>query len=140
MFSDIAIQLQPVFAQGIQNTHALAPGAMAPCATASTSLTWGRRFSSSVWQGSFVIIMVEKDMSPFDALCSESTGRKRLVTNTNIKDSSPTESVKIKDSHHHHPSSSPPSADIKKPSKLQMRPRFAPEFDGVYCFETIVPY
>ncbi|KAL9989987.1 Photosystem I P700 chlorophyll a apoprotein A1 [Helianthus debilis subsp. tardiflorus] len=33
--------LQPVFAQWIQNTHALAPGATAPGATASTSLTWG---------------------------------------------------------------------------------------------------
>ncbi|PHT68443.1 Photosystem I chlorophyll a apoprotein A1 [Capsicum annuum] len=42
MFSDTAIQLQPVFAQWIQNTHALAPGATAPGATASTSLTWGR--------------------------------------------------------------------------------------------------
>ncbi|PHT34259.1 Photosystem I chlorophyll a apoprotein A1 [Capsicum baccatum] len=30
MFSDTAIQLQPVFAQWIQNTHALAPGAMTP--------------------------------------------------------------------------------------------------------------
>ncbi|KAL3516767.1 hypothetical protein ACH5RR_023669 [Cinchona calisaya] len=36
MFSVTAIQLQPVFAQWIQNTHALAPDA-----TASTSLTWG---------------------------------------------------------------------------------------------------
>ncbi|KAI5582020.1 hypothetical protein BDE02_07G057300 [Populus trichocarpa] len=36
IFSDTAIQLQPVFAQWIQNTHALAPGA-----TASTSFTWG---------------------------------------------------------------------------------------------------
>ncbi|CAN0932656.1 Photosystem I P700 chlorophyll a apoprotein A1 [Linum grandiflorum] len=41
MFSDTAIQLQPVFAQWIQNTHALAPSATAPGATASTSLTWG---------------------------------------------------------------------------------------------------
>ncbi|KAI3829485.1 hypothetical protein L1987_03610 [Smallanthus sonchifolius] len=41
MFSDTAIQLQPVFAQWMQNTHALAPGAMAPGATTSTSLTWG---------------------------------------------------------------------------------------------------
>uniref|UniRef100_A0A2N9HI32 photosystem I n=1 Tax=Fagus sylvatica TaxID=28930 RepID=A0A2N9HI32_FAGSY len=41
MFSDTAIQLQPVFAQWIQNTHALAPGATAPGATTSTSLTWG---------------------------------------------------------------------------------------------------
>ncbi|KAF3665620.1 Photosystem I chlorophyll a apoprotein A1, partial [Capsicum annuum] len=30
MFSNTAIQLQPVFAQWIQNTHALAPGATAP--------------------------------------------------------------------------------------------------------------
>ncbi|KAK9080980.1 hypothetical protein Scep_031013 [Stephania cephalantha] len=43
MFSDTAIQLQPVFAQWIQNTHALAPGATAPGATTSTSLTWGSR-------------------------------------------------------------------------------------------------
>ena len=41
MFSDIAIQLQSVFVQWIQNTYALAPGAMAPSATTSTSLTWG---------------------------------------------------------------------------------------------------
>jgi hypothetical protein len=41
MFSDTAIQLQPVFAQWIQNTHSLAPGATAPGATTSTSLTWG---------------------------------------------------------------------------------------------------
>ncbi|CAL5180172.1 unnamed protein product [Lathyrus oleraceus] len=41
MFSDTAIQLQPVFAQWIQNTHALAPGTTAPGATTSTSLTWG---------------------------------------------------------------------------------------------------
>ncbi|KAF3624130.1 Photosystem I chlorophyll a apoprotein A1 [Capsicum annuum] len=40
MFSDTAIQLQLVFAQWIQNTHALAPGAMAPGAIISTSLTW----------------------------------------------------------------------------------------------------
>ncbi|KAJ0781180.1 Photosystem I P700 chlorophyll a apoprotein A1 [Helianthus annuus] len=41
MFSDTAIQLQPVFVQWIQNTHALAPGTMTPGAIASTSLTWG---------------------------------------------------------------------------------------------------
>ncbi|KAG8473083.1 hypothetical protein CXB51_034988 [Gossypium anomalum] len=40
MFLDTAIQLQPVFAQWIQNTYTLAPGATAPGATASTSLTW----------------------------------------------------------------------------------------------------
>ncbi|KAF6151666.1 hypothetical protein GIB67_043073 [Kingdonia uniflora] len=41
MFSDTAIQLHPVFAQWIQNTHAFAPGATTPSVTASTSLTWG---------------------------------------------------------------------------------------------------
>ncbi|KAL5643160.1 hypothetical protein ACJX0J_004556 [Zea mays] len=41
MFSDTAIQLQPIFAQWIQNIHAGAPGVTAPGATTSTSLTWG---------------------------------------------------------------------------------------------------
>ncbi|KAJ1682821.1 hypothetical protein LUZ63_021961 [Rhynchospora breviuscula] len=41
MFSDTAIQLQPIFAQWVQNTHALAPSLTAPGATTSTSLTWG---------------------------------------------------------------------------------------------------
>jgi photosystem I P700 chlorophyll a apoprotein A1 len=40
MFSDTAIQLQPVFAQWIQNTHALAPTLTAPTAGASTSPSW----------------------------------------------------------------------------------------------------
>ena len=41
MFSDTAIQLQPVFAQWIQKTHTAAPGFTAPNALASTSVTWG---------------------------------------------------------------------------------------------------
>ncbi|CAN6483813.1 unnamed protein product [Victoria cruziana] len=41
IFSDTAIQLQPIFSQWIQNTHALSPSATAPGATAGTSLTWG---------------------------------------------------------------------------------------------------
>ncbi|KAM0941035.1 putative photosystem I [Dioscorea sansibarensis] len=41
MFSATAIQLQLVFAQWVQNTHALASGVTAPGATTSTSLTWG---------------------------------------------------------------------------------------------------
>jgi photosystem I P700 chlorophyll a apoprotein A1 len=40
MFSDTAIQLQPVFAQWIQNTHFLAPELTAPNALSATSLTW----------------------------------------------------------------------------------------------------
>nr|YP_009555703.1 photosystem I P700 apoprotein A1 [Selaginella kraussiana]AZU95820.1 photosystem I P700 apoprotein A1 [Selaginella kraussiana] len=41
MFPDTAVQLQPVFAQWVQNTHASAPVSTAPTAAASTSLTWG---------------------------------------------------------------------------------------------------
>ncbi|KAJ6802315.1 photosystem I P700 chlorophyll a apoprotein A1 [Iris pallida] len=41
MFSDTAIQLQPIFSQWVQNTNALAPGVTAPGAATSTSLTWG---------------------------------------------------------------------------------------------------
>ncbi|VAH75280.1 unnamed protein product [Triticum turgidum subsp. durum] len=41
MFSDTAIQLQPIFAQWVQNIHATTPGVTAPGATTSTSLTWG---------------------------------------------------------------------------------------------------
>ena len=37
MFSDKAIQLQPIFAQWIQNIHLLAPGTTAPNALATTS-------------------------------------------------------------------------------------------------------
>jgi photosystem I P700 chlorophyll a apoprotein A1 len=41
MFSDTAIQLQPVFAQWIQNLHTLAPGTTAPNALAPASYVFG---------------------------------------------------------------------------------------------------
>ena len=41
MFSDKAIQLQPVFAQWIQNTHLAAPGNTAPNALATASYAFG---------------------------------------------------------------------------------------------------
>jgi photosystem I P700 chlorophyll a apoprotein A1 len=41
MFSDKAIQLQPIFAQWIQNIHVLAPGKTAPNALATTSYAFG---------------------------------------------------------------------------------------------------
>jgi photosystem I P700 chlorophyll a apoprotein A1 len=41
IFSDTAIQLQPVFAQWIQQTHTLAPKSTAPMEVAATSVTWG---------------------------------------------------------------------------------------------------
>nr|UIB38800.1 photosystem I P700 apoprotein A1 [Trentepohlia sp. YN1242] len=45
MFSDKAIQLQPIFAQFIQNTHLLAPQSTAPGAESFTSYTWGSGIS-----------------------------------------------------------------------------------------------
>ena len=41
MFSDTAIQLQPVFAQWVQNLHTLAPGNTAPNALATASVAFG---------------------------------------------------------------------------------------------------
>nr|YP_008965632.1 photosystem I P700 chlorophyll a apoprotein A1 [Porphyridium purpureum]ATJ02839.1 photosystem I P700 chlorophyll a apoprotein A1 [Porphyridium purpureum]7Y5E_A2 Chain A2, PsaA [Porphyridium purpureum]7Y5E_AN Chain AN, PsaA [Porphyridium purpureum]BAO23608.1 photosystem I P700 chlorophyll a apoprotein A1 [Porphyridium purpureum] len=41
MFSDTAIQLQPIFAQWIQSIHTLAPGNTAPNALAATSYAFG---------------------------------------------------------------------------------------------------
>ena len=41
MFSDTAIQLQPVFAQWVQNIHNVAPSLTAPAADLGTSVTWG---------------------------------------------------------------------------------------------------
>jgi photosystem I P700 chlorophyll a apoprotein A1 len=41
MFSDTAIQLQPVFAQWVQNLHTLAPGGTAPNALAPVSYAFG---------------------------------------------------------------------------------------------------
>ncbi|KAJ9552918.1 hypothetical protein OSB04_016963 [Centaurea solstitialis] len=97
--------------------------------------------------------MLMSIFSPFDALCSESasTGwkKKLLVTaDPNIKtQKQDVDYLNIKDTHHQSQSQSPspsrfpsPPADVKKPSKPQTKPRFAPEFDGVFCFETIIPY
>jgi len=41
MFSDTAIQLQPIAAQWLQKTHALAPQTTVPTAVRATSITWG---------------------------------------------------------------------------------------------------
>ncbi|AIE75381.1 photosystem I P700 chlorophyll a apoprotein subunit Ia (PsaA) [Synechocystis sp. PCC 6714] len=41
MFSDTAIQLQPIFAQWVQHLHTLAPGATAPHALATASYAFG---------------------------------------------------------------------------------------------------
>ncbi|PHT98322.1 Photosystem I chlorophyll a apoprotein A2 [Capsicum chinense] len=70
MFSDTAIQLQPIFAQWIQNTHALAPGATAPGATASSSLSWGMVIYWQ-WVASSPLILDKANLGfcfPYDGL------------------------------------------------------------------------
>jgi photosystem I P700 chlorophyll a apoprotein A1 len=44
IFSDTAIQLQPVFAQWLQKTHMIAPQRTAPRESFATSVTWGGDF------------------------------------------------------------------------------------------------
>jgi photosystem I P700 chlorophyll a apoprotein A1 len=41
IFSDTAIQLQPIFAQWIQKTHIIAPQVTSPAESIATSITWG---------------------------------------------------------------------------------------------------
>jgi len=41
IFGDTAIQIQPIFAQWIQKSHALAPKVTAPAERSATSITWG---------------------------------------------------------------------------------------------------
>jgi len=41
MFSDTAIQIQPIYAQWVQKTHALAPLVTAPATKVATSVSWG---------------------------------------------------------------------------------------------------
>ncbi|KAL4574722.1 hypothetical protein LXL04_021558 [Taraxacum kok-saghyz] len=68
-----------------------------------------------------------------DAFCAESIGRNKVsVNDTNISSTQ----KDPKDGHRN----PPPSPDVQSSPKLQIRPRFAPELDGVYCFETILPY
>ena len=40
MFSDTAIQLQPIFAQWVQNIHATAPGVTAPGLEKEKKIQW----------------------------------------------------------------------------------------------------
>ncbi|KAJ0547022.1 hypothetical protein HanIR_Chr08g0367411 [Helianthus annuus] len=86
--------------------------------------------------------MLMSMFSFIDAFCAESLGRKHPFTATNTpKHSSSTETLKTNECHENSSSSSSSSSSgVKKQPELRIRPRFAPEFDGVNCFETIVPY
>lgn len=80
--------------------------------------------------------------SSFDAFCKEFYEQKVKfsgVSSTPNERSKATavESMKKKGMEK---KSSPSSENVKESLKQQRKPRFAPELDGVHCFETILPY
>ncbi|XVF10175.1 hypothetical protein REPUB_Repub07fG0160000 [Reevesia pubescens] len=90
--------------------------------------------------------MMMSMFSSFEALWADSEGQKMKFTAAPTS----TEQVKPKkfsllegnkkDNLEKDKNSSPP-ATAKKPQQQQrLRPRFAPELDGIHCFETIIPY
>lgn len=82
--------------------------------------------------------------SSFDAVCAESVGRKAgfswapAPSMTSNKQDAAVADAKIGDLKKDKEvnSSSPPT---KVPVRMRT-PRFAPELDGVHCFETILPF
>ena len=100
--------------------------------------------------------MLTSIFSSFDALYAElSYGQKLGFSLDSLKDSNSKAKVEEVSSFTAAASSSsvesiqkkkrstptPPSQPGReKRTQPPMRPRFAPEFDGIHCFETIVPY
>ncbi|PIM98403.1 hypothetical protein CDL12_29117 [Handroanthus impetiginosus] len=86
--------------------------------------------------------------SSFDALCAESVGRKVSLSDFAPPPSNAIErvpggggSVKIDDLKKGKEANSSSQPEKKAEDRRRMRAlRFAPEFDGVYSFETIVGY
>ncbi|KAL8236016.1 hypothetical protein R6Q59_017097 [Mikania micrantha] len=69
------------------------------------------------------------------AFCVGSIRLKLPGTVNTLKHSSPAETPSSNDDHR------TSSTGVKNPrTEMEIRPRFAPEFDGINCFETIVPY
>ncbi|KAI8032039.1 hypothetical protein LOK49_LG01G01800 [Camellia lanceoleosa] len=87
--------------------------------------------------------MLMSIFSAFDALSAETFGQK-------VGFSWAAKEGKVDDSTVDRKGVSSPESQMKKDSKVvgnsttqqmtKRRPRFAPELDGVHCFETIVPY
>ncbi|GLT81067.1 hypothetical protein SLA2020_524730 [Shorea laevis] len=89
--------------------------------------------------------MMMSMFSSFEVLCAEFSGEKvtfgkNTMESEKVEKVSSTEPMKKADDG----KSSPPASSLKKPRQqpqpLRKMPRFAPELDGVHCFETIVPY
>ncbi|KAJ6677432.1 hypothetical protein OIU85_010584 [Salix viminalis] len=92
--------------------------------------------------------MMTSMFSSFDALCAESFGQKLNFSFTAPGEGSRPEVESTKKSVMHEgnkdtssaSSKSPPASINKSLQQQRRRPRFAPELDGVHCFETILPY
>ena len=92
--------------------------------------------------------MLMSIFSSFDALCAESFGQKsvfyrgpakqgKVVEDSTVVVRSPEIRESVKKGKVGN--STEPPADITKPQRDHRRQRFAPELDGLHCFETIVP-
>ncbi|EXB78393.1 hypothetical protein L484_003255 [Morus notabilis] len=89
--------------------------------------------------------MVMSMFSSFDAVCAEISNFSMPKAYGISSDSVHKDRKENGDSHNTGktsppPPSAPPSKVATAQRKPQRTPRFAPEFDGVHCFETIVPY
>ncbi|XP_054792624.1 uncharacterized protein LOC129298266 [Prosopis cineraria] len=94
--------------------------------------------------------MLMSIFSSFDALCAEFSYGQRLrlsVDGGNLKpklEQKPSSSVDSSEKKRTAPDSSkaapPTQPGGDKKQRRRFSPRFAPELDGVHCFESIVPY
>ncbi|KAG8484232.1 hypothetical protein CXB51_022758 [Gossypium anomalum] len=90
--------------------------------------------------------MMMSMFSSFEALLFDSHGQKKYTaTSTPIEKAKPnevscSEGNKKETTEFNNLSKSSSSSVVKTPQKQRLRPRFAPELDGVHCFETIIPY
>ncbi|CAO2838514.1 unnamed protein product [Amaranthus hypochondriacus] len=87
--------------------------------------------------------MMSMIFSSFDPIWAESNGFKLVNFSPLNPSSSSTNSSSIdgvKKENNNCSSVKKQSEDLKSKTKLKKNPRFAPELDGVHCFETIVPY
>ncbi|KAL4295374.1 hypothetical protein GQ457_12G000420 [Hibiscus cannabinus] len=91
----------------------------------------------------FVFTMMMSMFSSFEVLSSDYFGLNMKFTATPTEKSKPTEvssSKKETVSKNSSPPHTSSSTGAKTPQKQRLRARFAPELDGVHCFETIIPY
>ncbi|XVE58274.1 hypothetical protein DITRI_Ditri04bG0157400 [Diplodiscus trichospermus] len=89
-----------------------------------------------------MMMMMMSMFSSFEALWADSHGQKMKFTSsapTSTEQAKPKEVSCLKGNKEDTEKNSSPPATAKKPQQQRLRPRFAPELDGVHCFETIIP-